>query len=373
MKTLRFAAVCGVVFPLALLVGCGNKGGDGGGDANKAPHDPNKPTVAFISNNSFEFWTIAERGTEKAAKEFGVNVEFKRPPAGGSSEVQRRFIEDLRAKGVKGLAISPNDAAGQSAFLKETNEQVPVVTQDSDVPDLTARRCYIGTDNIKAGMAAGELVKEALPDGGNVVIYVGKLDVQNAVERRKGVVVALAGGEDKCKEELEQLKDGKYPIKFGKYTLVDTKTDNGDQAECRKKVDDTIVKNPEVNCMVGLWAYNPPAMIAGVKEAGKEGKIVIVGFDENDETLQGIKDGSVYGTIVQNPFMFGYEAIKILAGFAKNDPKVLERPDIDADKRIYVKHRVIAKKQPKFSKESKEHPWEEVEAFHADLKKLKGQ
>ena len=247
-----------------------------------------------------------------------------------------------------------------------------MVTQDSDVPDLSARRCYIGTDNVKAGMAAGELVKEALPDGANLVIYVGKLDVQNAVERRKGVVVALAGGEDKCKDELEQLKEGKYPIKFGKYTLVDTKTDNANQAECRKKVDDTIVKNPEVNCMVGLWAYNPPAMIAGVKDAKKVGKITIIGFDENEETLEGIKDGSVYGTIVQNPFMFGYEAIKILAGFAKGDPKVLDRPDIDADKRIYIPHRVISKAQPKFSKESKEHPWEEVEAYHADLKKLKG-
>lgn len=365
MTTLRFAGIAGVVLTLAALVGCGK------GDANKN-FDPSKPTVAFISNNSFEFWTIAERGTEKAGKEFGVNVEFKRPPGGGSSEAQRRFIEDLRAKGVKGIAISPNSAAGQAGFLKEVNKTIPIVTQDSDLPDLDARRCYIGTDNVKAGIAAGELVKDALPDGGNIVIYVGKLDVQNAVERRHGVVVALAGGEDKCKEQLEQLKAGKYPIQFGKYTLVDTKTDNGEQSECRKKVDDTIVSNPEVNCMVGLWAYNPPAMIAGVQAAKKEGKIVLIGFDENEETLAGIKEGVVHGTIVQNPFMFGYEAIKILAGFAKGDPKVLERPDIDADKRIYIKHRVISKAQPKFTKDSKENPWEEVEAFHAELKKLKG-
>lgn len=368
MKLLRIAAAFGVVTTLALLAGCGNKQG---GDPNKPAHDPSKPTVAFISNNSSEFWTIAERGTEKAAKEFGVNVEFKRP-AQGTSENQRRFIEDLRAKGIKGFAISPNDAVGQSDFLKKTNEAIPVVTQDSDVPDLSARRCYIGTDNVKAGMAAGELVKEALPDGATLVIYVGKLDVQNAVERRKGVVVALAGGEDKCKDELEQLKQGKYPIKFGKYTLVDTKTDNVSQDDCRKKVDDTIVKNPEVNCMVGLWEYNPPAMIQGVRAAKKEGQITIIGFDENDQTLDAIKEGTVYGTVVQNPFMFGYEAVKILAGLAKGDAKVLERPDIDSDKRIYVPHRVITKTQPKFSKDSKDHLWEPVETFHAELKKLKG-
>jgi ribose transport system substrate-binding protein len=149
-------------------------------------------------------------------------------------------------------------------------------------------------------------------------------------------------------------------------------TDAGEQATCRAKVDDTIVSKPGVNCMVGLWAYNPPAILEGVKAAKKEGKIVIVGFDENEETLQGIKDGHIFGTVVQNPYQFGYEAVKILAAYAKGNPNPLDRPDIDKDKRIYVKHRVIAKEQPKFTKDSKDHPYVEVNAYHADLKKLKG-
>src|SRR5687768_781684 len=71
-----------------------------------------KPLVAFISNNSHEFWSIAKKGTEAAAKQFDVQVEFKMPPA-GTSEDQRRFIEDLQNKGVKAIAISPNDSANQ--------------------------------------------------------------------------------------------------------------------------------------------------------------------------------------------------------------------------------------------------------------------
>src|SRR5207302_1208678 len=120
----------------AVLAGFG--GGNGGGSAQR----PGVVKVAFISNNPFEFWKIAQRGTEKAAAEFAVEVDFRMPP-NGTSEEQRRFIEDLRNKGVQGIAISPNDAENQSAFLKEVNATVPVITQDSDVPDPSARRCYI--------------------------------------------------------------------------------------------------------------------------------------------------------------------------------------------------------------------------------------
>ena len=67
--------------------------------------------------------------------------------------------------------------------------------------------------------------------------------------------------------------------------------------------------------MVGLWAYNPPAILAAVNDDVKEGKlgqIKIVGFDENAETLQGIDDGNIYGTVVQNP-QFGYQSVKMMA------------------------------------------------------------
>jgi ribose transport system substrate-binding protein len=353
MKLLRTLCLLGTAAAVALLPAC-NSG-------------PGKLTVAFISNNDYEFWKIAQRGTDKAAEELDVAVEFKMPPGGGSPETQRRFIEDLLAKGIKGIAISPNDATNQAEFLKEVNEKVPVITQDSDVPDLTARRCYIGTDNVAAGQAAGQLVKKAIPNGGKFLIYVGKLDVQNAVERRKGVVMELAGGEDKCRDQLQQMEKGQYPVQFGKYTLLDTMTDDGKQEVCRQKVDDSLVKYPDVECLVGLWAYNPPAMLEGVKAAQKLGKVKLVGFDENEETLQGVKDGHIIGTVVQNPYEFGYQAIKILAGLARGDESVLQRSDKDRQGRIFIPHRIV-------TRDGGPGPHDvQVDVFWAQLKKLKGE
>src|SRR5439155_21172529 len=126
---------------------------------------PKKPFVAFISNNSHEFWTIAKKGTEAASKEIDFEVEFKMPP-NGTSDDQRRFIEDLQNKGVKAIAISPNDSANQVGFFKEINAKLPIIAVDNDIPDAEARRCYIGTDNVSAGKAVGKLIKQHVARGG---------------------------------------------------------------------------------------------------------------------------------------------------------------------------------------------------------------
>lgn len=301
-------------------------------------------SVAFVSNNPFEFWTIARRGTEKAAEEFNVTVEF-RMPANGTAAEQREIVEDLVTKNVKGIAISPNDADNQAPFLDEVAESIPIITQDSDLPEGSKRLCYIGTDNYKAGRAAGKLVKETLPKGGRIVIFVGKLDVKNAIERRQGVLDELAGEEGATGPEL------------GKYTLIDTRTDDADQSKCLANVEDILTQHgddPETLCLVGLWAYNPPAMLQGVKSASLEGKVKLVGFDENEETLQGIKDGHIHATIVQNPYQFGYEAVRIMSKIARGDRSVIPKNGI-----LYVPHRVVNAKN--------------VEAFHQELRKLKGE
>jgi ribose transport system substrate-binding protein len=346
MNRYRVVGWLAILLAVTVLPAC-NRG------PNPSSTAPGRIRVAFVTNNPYTFWTIAQRGTEKAAKELDVDVEFKMPPEGGGAPAQRQIIEDLLTLGVKGIAISPNDAANNVGFFREVSAKVPLVTQDSDVPDPKVRRCYIGTDNYKAGKAAGELVKKAAPDGGKFMIYVGQLDVQNAVERRQGVLDELAGMKDAKGEP-----DGDYK-KYGKWTLLDTMTDGAQANKCLQNTEDTLTKYPDVKVLVGLWEYNPPAMLRAVKAAKQEGKVAIVGFDENDETLQGIKDGHIIGTIVQNPFMFGYEAVKILTGLAKGDESVLKRPDIDAQGRLYVPHRTITKNN--------------VEEFHTELKKLKGQ
>jgi len=49
------------------------------------------------------------------------------------------------------------------------------------------RACYVGTDNVAAGRQAGQMIKEVLPTGGKIMLFVGKLDARNAQERIQGI------------------------------------------------------------------------------------------------------------------------------------------------------------------------------------------
>lgn len=294
--------------------------------------DTNKALkLAFVTNNPSDFWTIARKGTEKAAAEIpNIKVEFKLNPDNTAAS-QQRLVDDLLAVGIDGIAISPVDPKNQTQLLNKAAKQALVVTQDSDA-EGSDRACYVGTDNIAAGRQAGKLIKEALPEGGKILLFVGTLDAANARERKQGI-----------EEE----------IKGTSITIVNTLTDNADRAKARANVSDALVANPDVAALVGLWSYNGPAILGAVKAANKIGKIKIIAFDEEDETLAGIKAGEIFATVVQQPFEFGFKSIELMAKALRGDKSV-----IPANKKIVVDTLPIKKEQ--------------VEEFTIKLNKLRG-
>jgi ribose transport system substrate-binding protein len=314
-----------------------------------------KPKVAFVSNNAYEFWTFAQKGAEKAAAEFDVELEFKKPQAGGV-QVQQEIINSLIDRGFKGIAVSPNDSKNTQAYYKnKVYPQVALVMTDNDLPDASARRCYIGTHNYRAGREAGKLVEQAFPKGAKVAIFVGRMDATNAVERRQGLLDYLAG---KPQEDMtDKIDPGAADLPLGRgYTLVTTSVDVEDVKKCQTDAEDLLNSRPDVECMVGLWEYNPPAMLRAIRSSANKTKPLVVAFDENIETLKGIKSGEVVGTIVQDPYQFGYQSIKILASLARGKDDILKTwPNITADRSIFVSTQTITKDNiDEFEKKVKE-------------------
>lgn len=165
----------------------------GGGPAFQPKPDSVK--IAFVTNNVSDFWKIAQAGINAAKPDYNAECEFQMPPDGTPAD-QQRIVEALMAKGTQGMAISPIDPANQKQMLDKAAAKMAVVTQDSDAPD-SDRICYIGTNNYKAGREAGKLIKEALPEGGKIMLFVGRLDAQNAAERRQGIIDELSGKPEK--------------------------------------------------------------------------------------------------------------------------------------------------------------------------------
>jgi ribose transport system substrate-binding protein len=316
---MRFSTIALVCLTLFVTLAACSKSGD------------KKLKLAFITNNASDYWTIARKGVEQAGRELpNVEAEFKIPGEGTAAE-QKRIIDDLLAKGLDGMAISPVDPDNQIQLINDASKQALVLTQDSDAPK-SDRACYIGTDNVAAGRQAGQLIKEALPQGGKIMLFVGKLDARNAQERLQGIKEALQGSN---------------------IQILDVRTDDTDHARAKSNVSDTLVKYSDVAALVGLWSYNGPAIVSAVKDAGKVGQVKIICFDEEDDTLAGIKSGAIYATVVQQPYEFGYQSMKMMARILSGDKSA-----IPASKQIFVETKIIKK--------------ENVDEFTTKLNSLRG-
>ncbi|MEM7396823.1 MAG: substrate-binding domain-containing protein, partial [Verrucomicrobiota bacterium] len=160
----------------------------------------------------------------------------------------------------------------------------------------------------------------ALPDGGDIMIFVGRLEQLNAKLRRQGLIDELL---DRTEDSSRYDEPGKVIGEGGKYVILDTRTDNFDFGAAKALPEDAIAKHPDLDCMVGLFAYNPPYMLEALKGAEKLGQVKVVAFDEADATLQAIKDGHCHGTIVQNPYEYGYQSVKMLSALADGDKSVI--------------------------------------------------
>jgi ribose transport system substrate-binding protein len=290
------------------------------------------PNFAFITNGVADFWEYARAGANAARDEFGVNVTVIMP---SSNTDQTRKIEDLLTRGTDGIAISPIDPKNQVETIDKAASQTNLITHDSDAPQSN-RLVYVGVDNYQAGLMCGKTLRNAMPEGGKVMIFVGRMDQDNAQRRQPGFIDGLL--------DFAPDADHKYPpgVEVSsadkKFTILGTMTDQFDRAKAKANVEDAVTRFPDIGGMVGLFEYNPQMIYEALERLGKLGKIKIMGFDENPTTLQGIKDGTVVGTVVQNPYQYGYQSVRVLNELHKGNKSV-----IPGSKFIDIPARIIDK------------------------------
>jgi len=266
------------VIALTLLAGAGCNRNQGGAKVVK---------LAFVTNNTSEFWKIAAAGIHKYEQEAKVQVDIKQPP-NGTPEDQNQILQNLASQNYDAISLSviaPNDQVG---VLNKVAEHTNLITFDSDAAKSN-RLLYIGTNNYEAGKALGGQIVKLLPSGGKIAVFVGTFAADNAMQRLKGIQDAIAGH---------------------KIDIIDKREDNTDRAKARSNVEDIVNANASLNLVVGLWNYNGPAIAAALEGLGKKGKVLAAVFDEDDATLDAINNGTIACTVVQKPFMFGYLSSK---------------------------------------------------------------
>jgi ribose transport system substrate-binding protein len=310
---LSFGAILGLT---SLIGGCGESAPTGGAGASPSSSGASTgggvksgsgPKFVFVTNSNADWWNAVETGMQEGGKAFGCQVEMRRNDGKTQGQVDK-LKEVLALSDVKGVAVSviEADAPGVLDAMRELQKAGKIVIAiDSDVATnaADARSGYIGTNNVKAGEAAGRAAAAIRPQGGKTVVFVGTSSAANAREREQGFFQGAGA----------------------KFTRVETWEDGGDHTKAGTNVVSAITKTPDLGVLVGLWSYNAPAIAGEVRKSAEvRKKANVVTFDLDEAAVADIEEGFIDASVCQNPYEMGYQGVKLLKAILEKDEKSLK-------------------------------------------------
>ena len=253
-------------------------------------HQKEERYIFIASNINLPYWQEAQAGLTDAAAQMGVKAEMDGPASFSPKEELDAFQKAV-AQNPAGILVSVTNpeifkAPIDSAIL----QGIPVICVDADAPD-SHRVLFVGTDNFRAGQESGRRMAETLKGQGQIVLLTipGQLNLD---ERVRGVNDALK----------------KYPgIK-----IAQTIDDKGDSRNAYDAVSALLSKKQKLDGIIGLEATGGAGAAAALHRVDLTGKIAIVSFDKDPETLDGIEKGWINATIVQKPYVMAYYGLKFV-------------------------------------------------------------
>lgn len=275
--------------------------------------------IIFLTNGDDPYWDAAREGLKLAAEELDLATDGYRAIQDRGDFTIQRQIEKLNqyasstdVAAVAVCVIDPNNRQLIKIMRNLRESGVKVIAVDSDVNRQQfrdARFAYLGTDNILAGQELGKAALGVRPDGGKYATFVGNKEAANSVER----ITGFAQGAGPKFEQLDSLGDG------------------GDEAVAQDRVRAALDSHPELDTLVGIWAYNAHAIVKLVKERNRRDKTSIFVFDARAKALDHIEDGDIDAMIVQNPYQMGYLSVKLLKALLDEDQQAIAEvlPDYD--------------------------------------------
>jgi ribose transport system substrate-binding protein len=248
------------------------------------------PWYEEVQNGAnFAIAELKKRGVE-------VKLIWDAPPQADVVDQNKRIETDIGTH-PDGLAVSCLDPATNTQLLGEAvKAKLNVITFDTFCKNTFP---FVGHQlDEDDGYRVGKVLAEKLGGKGKVGILSGSLTATNHVNRVKGFKRAMA----------------EYP----NIQVVFERPDNDDLPTAVTLTENALQANPDLNAVFGCNASNPIGAARAITNAGKAGKVLVVGFDDLPETLQFIKDGGIYATAAQRQWEIGYWGIYYLLAQYQN-------------------------------------------------------
>lgn len=253
-------------------------------------HQETERYVLVTANVNLPYWQEAQAGLTDIAKQTGVKVELTGPASFSPSEELTAFQQAV-SQHPSGILVSVTDPQMFKGPIDAAISQgLPVICIDADAPD-SRRVLFIGTDNFRAGAESGKRMADLLGGQGRILIIAlaGQL---NTDERVRGVNEALK--------------------KYQGIKIIQTIDDKGDARNAYDAVSALLQKKEKIDGIIGLEASAGEGAADALHRLDMTGKIKIVAFDKDPQTLEGIERGWITATVVQKPYVMAFYGVRFL-------------------------------------------------------------
>jgi ribose transport system substrate-binding protein len=256
----------------------------------KPYHQQDERYVLVAANINLPYWQEASAGLTDIGKNEGVKVDMVGPTTFSPQEELAAFQQTV-AQHPSGIMVSVSDPKLFKDPIDHAIMQgIPVICIDADAPDSN-RVLFIGTDNFRAGQDSGKRMATLLGGQGRVVIVTlaGQL---NAEERVRGVNDVLK----------------KYPG----VQVIQTIDDKGDAGVAEDAIAALLTKKEKIDGIICLEASGGEGAADALHRLDMTGKIKIVAFDKDPQTLEGIQRQWITATVVQKPYVMAFYGVRFL-------------------------------------------------------------
>ena len=238
------------------------------------------------------FYTSVGCGAAEVAKTLGVKFDAQGPQQ-FSPQLQLRVLDAVIASHPDGIMISTTDPVALTGALQQAKDMgIKILSIDGDVEDKSVAIANIQSDNELGGANAGEFLAKSLGGKGEVMALMNSPASVVAQARVKGFVDTVA----------------KYPG----MTYLGVQYSNNQTAKAASNVTATVAAHPNLAGVYAMSTNNTEGAATGIREAQREGKIKLVGFDTSDPIVEAIRAGVVAGDIVQDPYRIGQLGLQMM-------------------------------------------------------------
>lgn len=287
MKSKLSLILLGLLIAVMALVACG-----GGEETADTATESDEVYIAVVSKGfQHQFWQAVKAGAEQAAEDYNVTITFEGPETESQVDKQVEMVQAALDKNPAALCLAALDTQALIPQLERAQEAgIPVIGfdsgVDSDIPVSTA-----ATDNIAAAATAADKMAELIGGSGQVAVIVHDQTSRTGIDRRDGFVNRI---------------ESEYPD----IEIVDIQYGGGDQLRSTDLAKAIIQAHPDLKGFFGANEGSIIGVLNAVSEMGKEGEIVVIGYDSGQQQMDAIRNGVEAGAITQDPIGIGYKCVE---------------------------------------------------------------